>query len=180
MPGIIEDHEERLQVLEGSRRGVHTDVRDKLTSFSEALEAQARRLTVMEANHTGLQHGEVEALSRRVASMERALQGFQRAVDNVAEHGRVHQADVDRRTEQFVAEFQSSLNVTQAFQAVAIEGYQRKTLEGLEAQRKQVQDLFDSMSARVAELEMREAVRAAWAAQPWWARWWRRIKGERP
>lgn len=162
--GIIEDHEARLGVLELARRGVHSEITDKIDGFAATLEGQSRRLTAMEANHAGIQKSELDGMGRRVARVEEALtkiQGDQDTQDvNFA-------GLVDEVTRNRIDHNDRHAELMVRFEALSKQSH--------------------ATTLRLSEVMLRlmiadEYIRKhrAWDAQPWWKRWWRRIRGEYP
>lgn len=166
MPGIIEDHEERLQILEAARRGVNTEITTRIDQFSAELEAQSRRLTLMEANHTGLQHNEIQALGRRVTQVETRVNT---TIDDAA--AKIDALGVDTRAwvDEIKAEFRQQLS------EVRLEWINDLTREAT-----YVTGEIRDIVAHIDLLDDWYMRHATWDAQPWYVRWWRRIKGESP
>ena len=177
MPGIIEDHEARLKILEEVRRGINTEITNQITAFSATLEGQSRRLTLMEANHTGLQHDEIEAIGRRVHQVEvNTVATLDSIAQTQAALGEDVRAWVDELKNSINAEitltrneFRASLQNT-IFKIEATDG---RVIAAMEAQRVRFHD-------RTKKLEDWHARQTAWDALPWWKRWWKRLRGERP
>ena len=166
MAGIIEDHEERLQGLEKLRRDVSAEVSAKITQFENDLGGQARRLSVMETHHTSLQHNEIEALGRRIHQVETST------VTKLNDVALTQEAlGVDTRA--WVEDLKTTLREEFKFTCNQIVASQQHADATVEAQRVR-------FHTRITAWETWHAAQGAWNALPWWKRWWKRLRGERP
>ena len=169
MPGIIEDHEERLKVLEAARRGVHGEISARLTQFENDLGGQARRLTTMETHHTGLQHNEIEALGRRVHAVEvRSVE----KLDSIAAAQEVLGVDTRAWIDEVKADLRREVDAAKralSYDILMLQEAQSKTNTNSRDLKRRV-EVWESWHER----------QEAWNALPWWRRWWKRLRGERP
>ena len=165
MAGIIEDHEARLQVLEAVRRGINSEITAQITKFAADLEGQSRRLTTMEANHTGLQHNEIAAMGRRVHAVE---VNTVTTLDKVALDQQALGIDVKA----WIAELKDACD----------HNYQgtNEYIRTLNDAQSRLLERTRGLSDRVSEWEAWLTAQTMWNEQPWWRRWWRRLRGEQP
>lgn len=130
----------------------------RLTAEHQAI---GRRMHAIESESNQAQHHEIQALGRRVSAIE----------------------DLNER----VSKLRDALGALIGQQAVshqeAINGVRIDLLQvqaALGQMRAQMEAHHDRSSGRIAALEAWYVAQQTWNAQPWWVRWWRRIKGERP
>ena len=166
MPGIIEDHEARLRILEEVRRGINSEITNQITAFSATLEGQSRRLTTMEDHHTGLQHDEIQAIGRRVHQVEVSTAT---TLEGIAQTQTALGEDVRLWVEELRIEFDAAIKATN----YRIEATEGRVIAAMAVQRARFHD-------RTKRLEDWYDRQLTWDARPWWRRLWRRLRGERP
>ena len=166
MAGIIEDHEARLQILEAVRRGINSEITSQISKFASDLEAHSRRLTLMEANHTGLQHNEIAALGRRVHAVEVDIVG---RLNKVGEDQAVLGADTRQLIETIQQECQAAITAE-------IERITSVT----NRQNDELTNQLDKAFAVIVKQDIWIKRQEAWSSQSWWRRWWKRLRGEKP
>lgn len=156
----------RINALEKQPTGEDLKLQqDRLAVEQHRLEAEhqalGRRMHAIESESNQAQHGEIQALGRRVSAIEELgarVDSLRDALSSLIGQQAITQ--------------QEGLNVLKVELSV-IRGQVGALTAALEGQR-------DNFSARMVMLEERESARIRWDAQPWYVRWWRRIKGERP
>ena len=162
--GVLEDIDQKI-VLLSERVRAHEEhpspaallsLQDKLRENQQRLEdehqALGRRMHAIESESNQAQHGEISALGRRVEKLE----GLPTVLESSLQ-----------AAEQSLREQLTSLIEAQPAPILAA------VTALLEAQQK-------VMLRHLSPLEDWLARERAWALQPWWKRWWRRTRGERP
>ena len=117
-------------------------------------EALGRRVHAMEGESNQAQHGEIQALGRRVSKIE----GFDERV------AVLHEEQGQLREELPLLRVEIDRSRDAILVAVAA---------AMEAQKA-------AHDSRLAQLEAWYTREQEWAAQPWYVRWWRRMKGQQP
>jgi len=162
--GVLEDIDQKI-VLLSERVRAHEEhpspaallsLQDKLRENQQRLEdehqALGRRMHAIESESNQAQHGESLALGRRVEKLE----GLPTVLESSLQ-----------AAEQSLREQLTSLIEAQPAPILAA------VTALLEAQQK-------VMLRHLSPLEDWLRREQAWASQPWWKRWWRRARGERP
>ena len=164
--GVLEDIEgrwaERCNLLEAQLAIIGAQARATyqatsqlqadLTNIETEHQALGRRMHAIESENNQAQHGEISALGRRVEKLE----GLPTVLESSLQ-----------AAEQSLREQLTSLIEAQPAPILAA------VTALLEAQQK-------VMLRHLSPLEDWLRREQAWASQPWWKRWWRRTRGERP
>ena len=162
--GVLEDLAQSIELLRErtERHSEHQSpaalqsLQDKLRENQDRLEAEhgalGRRMHAIESESNQAQHGEILALGRRVEKLE----GLPTVLETSL------QAAEQSLRAQFTAMIEAQPAPILAAVTALLEAQQKVMLQHLSP-------LEDWLT--------RELV---WNIQPWWKRWWRRLKGERP
>ena len=149
----------RINLLEKEPSGSDLHARHEvLVKAQQQLEdehqALSRRMHAIESESNQAQHGEIQALARRVLVIEDLA---------VSVAGLGHRLDSLRDT------------------LATIIGQQTVThQEAMNALRAEIESHGSDLGNRLATIEVWYTRQQAWNMQPWHVRFWRRLKGERP
>ena len=158
------DDRETLAERDTLIRTVHQQTAQLLTSVA-TIEAEhaalGRRLVVIEQDNTGSQHGEIQALGRRVAKVEEQGEVLAQLT---AKHGELATKHDDLAVGLLTQEAELIAEIMRVRDAL---------LETLSV-------AMSVQNAEVQSLKEWRAAQEAWNARPWYRRFWRRLRGERP
>ena len=180
LPERLHDLDRRVNQFEAAQSSAARVLREELNSFRPEMGriasehgALSRRVGAIERDSVGTQNAEIEALGRRIGTLEAApsLKPDLLALSVLCDEQRAALA-VERGRMDAQVEAYEGLRGRQAAQATAL----WESAAAIETGRGQQ----TSLDARIAFWEAWHARQTVWNAQRFWKRWWRRLRGERP
>ena len=168
---LFEDLEERVARIEALKLYRLDDLNQAVLDLKKQEAALGRRVQLAEENLPHQVHAEVEAIGRRLHTIEDTwdkgqLQGLQEAYGEVV--GRVDEHTHDTTHTHDLAHTHDTTHEHDL-------SHTHDTTHTHDLSHSHV-----NLEQRLASLEEEFAQRKTWDAQPWYQRWWRRLKGEQP